>query len=119
MTKGAVDNTSWVRCATDPLAPSLPLLNRGTVPGRGSPVACFFPSLGHLLSPNLLGSKPSPYQIRVPNSLHRHSIHLDPDQDGSEGASAKRQGRRIGRGRCPGPFAQGILGRILGEGEEG
>jgi hypothetical protein len=60
VTKGAVASTSWVRCATDPLAPALPLLNRGTVHGRGSPVAFFSPSLGRLVAPNLLGSKPLP-----------------------------------------------------------
>jgi hypothetical protein len=43
---------------------------------------------------------------------------IQPDQEGSEGASAERQGHHIKQGRRPGPFAQGILGRILGEGEE-
>jgi hypothetical protein len=94
--KGAVANTSWARCGPNPLAPTLPLLNRGTVRGRGSPVACFFPSLSHLLAPNPLGLKPLSYRIRVPNFLHRHSTHPDPDQDGSEGALAEGEGRCIG-----------------------
>jgi hypothetical protein len=94
-----------------------PPFKQGTIHGRGSSVACFSPSLGRLLTPNLLGSKPLPDQVRVPNSLHHHSFHPDPNQDGSERASAERQGRHVGRGRS-GPFAQGIMGRILGEGEE-
>jgi hypothetical protein len=107
MMKGALANTSWVRCATDLPAPALPLLNRGVVRWRGSPVAYFSPSLGFLLAPNLLGSKPSPDQIRVPNFLHRHSVHPDLDQDGSEGASAERQGVASGGGAAPAPFPKG------------
>jgi hypothetical protein len=66
-----------------------PLLNQGIIRGRRLPLARFFPSLSCSLDPNPLGSRPSPYQIRVLIFLCRHSIHPDPDQDGSEGATVE------------------------------
>jgi hypothetical protein len=73
--------------------------------------------LRHSLHLKSTAPKLRTHVIRVFRSLRHHSAHLDPHPDGSQSILAQREGGGLGQGRRSTRFAEGILGRLLGEGE--